>query len=282
MNFLIVDGEIIKKEDYLPGLLFQGDPFMLKQKIWFGFGGIPLFDENIESIENQVSKLNRELPELFANRRELFRLIKRMLNKNKFYRSGYIHIQIFWFNTEIHSVISSEAFSAFDFPYAQKGILLTFSNQQKTASNSFNPFAFFNQNIWEAALAEIRNSPYQNAVILNEKDDVCECSFANLFMIKGSKLLTPSLKSGCFDDILRSEILNNAKETGLTVVDSNHIQKEELKEMDEIFLASEEKGIQWVLGLGNKRFLHQMTDKIHEKTNDCLRKKQKHKIMKYN
>lgn len=275
MDFLIVDGEIVKKEDFNPGLFYESDPFLIRQKTWFGFGGIPLFTKNIELIENQAGKLQLNLPELFSDKRELFRISKRLLNKNKCYRSGYIHIQIFWNKNEIHSVIFSEALSEFDFPYSPKGILLTFSNQRKTASNSFNRFAFFNRNLWEASCAEIRNSPFQNSVILNEKNEVCECTFANIFLIKGNVLITPSLKSGCFSDILRPIVLKNAKKAGFNLSEANHLGKDGLTEMDEIFIASEETGIQWVLGLGNKRFLHQETDTIYEKINDFLKAKVK-------
>ena len=42
--------------------------------------------------------------------------------------------------------------------------------------------------------------------------------------------------------------------------------------MNEIFLASEENGIQWVLGVGNKRFVHRASIKIHELLNLQLKK----------
>jgi hypothetical protein len=43
--------------------------------------------------------------------------------------------------------------------------------------------------------------------------------------------------------------------------------------MDEVFFANEENGIQWVLGVGNKRFVHQVSDKINIELNHYLKTK---------
>ena len=84
-------------------------------------------------------------------------------------------------------------------------------------------------------------------------------------------LITPSLQTGCFEDKLRNTILGIATNINLKVVESAKIKKEDLTEMDEIFLASEENGVQWVLGVENKRFLHLFSAKIHEKLNEYLK-----------
>jgi hypothetical protein len=43
--------------------------------------------------------------------------------------------------------------------------------------------------------------------------------------------------------------------------------------MNEIFFASEEIGIQWVLGVENKRFVNPVTKQIHRKLNKILKEK---------
>jgi hypothetical protein len=41
--------------------------------------------------------------------------------------------------------------------------------------------------------------------------------------------------------------------------------------MNELFIAGEESGIQWILGVENKRFIHHYSEIIHEKLNDFLK-----------
>jgi len=276
MDFLIYNGEIkSKEEDNLSHLLYNGT-FSLNHKIWYGYGGIPLFDENIRLIGRQAEALNLPLPQLFQNKRELFRITKRMLNKNKFYRSGYVHCHIYRGNQNSELLITSNAFHDFEFPFSEEGKLITISPQKKHSENNFNPFGFFNEMLWETTLSQLRGLHFQNAVLTNEKGAVCECAFSNIFLIKRNELITPSKKTGCFIDVLRPYILETARLLKLKTVESASIQPADLKNMDEIFLASEQAGIQWVLGVENKRFLHRHSRQIHDKLNEFLKAKPGH------
>ena len=270
MDFIVVNGEIIKKQELKSIPFFIDDPFIITRKIWFGFGGIPLFSENLESLINALQTLNIEIPKLIQNRNELFRLTKRMLNKNKFYRSGVISLQILVGQYETNTVISSFAFPEFDFPISQQGIIINFSEFEKYSDNPLNKFAFFNIPKWKFSEARINNTSFQNSVIMNEKDIVCECISSNIFMVKGNTLFTPHPDTGCYTDSIRSHILNVAPEGGLQVQESANIKKQDVLKMSEIFLASEENGIQWVLGVGNKRYVHRFSDKIQQILNKRL------------
>lgn len=273
MDFLIYNGEIVAKEEINLSKLLYENSFALKQKIWYGFGGIPLFTENIRLIEKQAEVLKLPLPNIFSNKREFFRITKRLLNKNKFYRSGFIEIHLFWKNENVETIITSSAFSFFDFPFSGEGILTTSSNHKKHSQNKLNQFSFYNETIWETTLLELNSTYFKNAVLTNETGAVCECSFSNIFFLKGKKIITPALSAGCYNDSLRSVILKTAKSLKLVPVESDNIQLSELPKMDEIFLASEQTGIQWMLGFENKRFLHRYSDAIHEKLNEFLKEK---------
>lgn len=273
MDFLIHNGEIVRRKEINLSKFLYEKSFSLKQKIWYGFGGIPLFTENICLIEKQAEILKLPLPEIFSNKREFFRITKRMLNKNKFYRSGFIEIHLFWQKKNVDTVITSSAFSFFDFPFSEEGILITSSNHKKHSQNKLNQFSFYNETIWETTLLELNDTYFKNAVLTNETGAVCECSFSNIFFLKGKKIITPALNAGCYNDSLRSVILKTAKSLKLVPVESDNIQLSELPKTDEIFLASEQTGIQWALGFENKRFLHRHSDAIHEKLNEFLKEK---------
>lgn len=273
MDFLIVDNKIIPKNEVNLTSFFWDEPFVLSQKLWFGFGGIPLFQENIELLFQQMETLNLPIPEPFKNIKELFRITKRMLNKNKFYRSGLVHFQLFWYDLKVIPVITSLAFPEFDFPFSMHGLLVTYSTLKKHSEIFLNRYSFYNNTLWKAAEAQLRDSHFQNSILLNEKNFVCECINTNIFMIKKNVLITPSLQTGCFEGKLRDTILKIAFNINFKVVESAKIKKEDLLQMDEIFIASEENGIQWVLGVENKRFVHQYSAKIHKKLNEYLKSK---------
>jgi branched-chain amino acid aminotransferase len=272
MDYVILNGEIVKQHETGFTSFFWDEPFVITQKLWFGFGGIPLFHENLENIKLVLNTLNIDIPGLLNDERELFRIIKRMLNKNRFFRSGIITCRIFIGSTETNTIISSFAFPGFDFPISKPGLIINFSEFEKYMGNPLNQFAFFNDPHWKFAEARLQGTTFNNSIFLNEKGFVCDCISANIFIIKGKVLYTPSVKTGCYTDSLRNQILEIARNLNIKVLESDEIAKEDIIQMSEIFLASEENGIQWVLGIGTKRFVHLYSEKIHELLNENLKK----------
>lgn len=271
MRFIILDGKILEKKDVLLPEEFTKNRLAMSQKMWYGYGGIPLFPENMDLLRTQAVVLKLPFPADFENNRELFRLIKRMLNKNRFYRSGHVHMQIFYGKDSIHTLVSSTTFSEFAFPFSEEGILAAFSTQKKFTPNVMNRMPFFNERLWQTALSEIIDTPFHQSIILNEKDSACECAFSSLYFISGNELITPSYRSGCHENALRRLVIEAAEKLGLKTNEAAFISQDEILEADEIFCASEEWGIQWILGIEQQRFIHYYSEKIAEELNVLLK-----------
>ncbi|MCF6356475.1 MAG: aminotransferase class IV [Draconibacterium sp.] len=273
MEFLIINGKVLRKEEANLTHLFWDEPFILSQKIWFGFGGIPLFNKNIDFLTQQLNVFNISVPGFLKNKRELFRITKRMLNKNKFYRSGIINIQLFIIDTKIDYVITSIGYPEFDFLFSKHGLHVNFSESKRRSANDLNRHLFYNKTNWRIKQSQLRDSTFNNSILINEKGMISEGIGSNIFMIKENVLITPSLGSGCFEDTIRNIILETAPLLQLKTIELSNIKKEHIFEMNEIFFASEETGIQWILGVENKRFVNPVTKQIHQKLNDILKKK---------
>lgn len=273
MEFVIVDGEILKKEETNVTSYLWNEPQLLLFKIWFGYGGIPLFPESVARIRQYLNITGAEIPAILKNQRELFRLTKRMLNKNKFFRSGYVNIHLFIRKRKVNTLITSTAFATFEFPISEQGLLLQFSGFNKFSGNPLGKYHLQHQITEEAEKAEILNSLYQNSIFLNENNVICDAIGANIFMFKNNTLITPSLETGCIDDILRSLILEIAVSLGYKVLESASIKKKDLLQMNEIFLADSSNGIKWIMGVENKRFVRQNSIYIHKKLVEFLKNK---------
>ncbi len=273
MEFVIINGEVIEKNEAQLRNFWGDNPFIIAQKFWFGFGGIPLLEENIQSLSLQFNSFGLQLPELFLNQRELFRLSKRMLNKNKYYRSGYLICHFYLSEQKVQSVITSKAFTGFDFPITEKGIFLRVANTIKSSATAHHSLKCYNQLLWISEHIRTPLNTDESLIFLNEEEKLCEGLAANIYLLKDKVLATPAVKSGCYTDVLRPLILTQAKNLNLKVIETDQLTRQHLVEMDEIFLASEAKGIQWVLGFNNKRFIHEYADKIHTQLNQFLRNK---------
>ena len=109
------------------------------------------------------------------------------------------------------------------------------------------------------ALEDARARGFDEALRLNERREVVSATTANVFWVKNGEMFTPHLATGCLNGTTRSFVLENftVKETQADLA--------ELSEPDEIFLTSAGIGIAKVASLGEKTFVHRITNRVEEK-----------------
>lgn len=269
-DFLIINGEILSEQEARLAVL-PTDTLIVSQKVWFGYGGIPLLQQNIVSIKKQLESLGAKLPDLLQNKRETFRLTKRMLNKNKFYRSGLISFQFILSRERVDYVVRAKAKEIFDFPLSEQGLLVEFYNDQVCDKNRFSKLRCHHVNHWRMAESQINTRTKTSQILLNHKHFLTEGVASNLFMVKDGVLISPDLTTGCYEDVLRHIVLELAKKMKLKIIETPNIEMQHFLSMDEAFFISEEKGIQWILGIANKRFVNEVSSQLHLQLNDYLK-----------
>ncbi len=78
---------------------------------------------------------------------------------------------------------------------------------------------------------------FHEVVLLNERDEVAECTSANIFAIHGSHVTTPPVSSGCLPGITRAVLLEEIRIPGL-VIEPAVLRLEDLQSADEVFITS--------------------------------------------
>ncbi|MBE7175262.1 MAG: aminotransferase class IV [Mucilaginibacter polytrichastri] len=104
------------------------------------------------------------------------------------------------------------------------------------------------------------------AFILNDKGNLCESISANVFVWYNDCLYTPALSEGCIAGVMRQAVIRLAIEHNIPLSEAE-ISPEILREADEVFLTNSVRGIQWVMGFGNKRYFNEVSRKLIEKLN---------------
>lgn len=89
--------------------------------------------------------------------------------------------------------------------------------------------------VWAAA--EAQQAGFDEVVLLNERGEVSECTAANIFAVKGDKVLTPPLSSGCLEGVTRGVLMEVAADAGTSVVEQT-LRPEDLYAADEVFITS--------------------------------------------
>ena len=95
-------------------------------------------------------------------------------------------------------------------------------------------------NVW--AISEAVKEGYDEVVMLNERGEVAECTSANIFMVKGEKILTPPLSSGCLEGVTRGILMEIAPEAGLAVIEHS-LRPEDLYSAEEVFISSTNRNL---------------------------------------
>ncbi|MCP4911638.1 MAG: D-amino acid aminotransferase [Oligoflexia bacterium] len=92
------------------------------------------------------------------------------------------------------------------------------------------------------AMQQAKEMGADDAVMLNHKGQVTECTTSNIWIIQGQKIMTPPLQAGLLGGITRKALLALGKKHGLDMIESN-FTADSLKQADEAFITSSTKEI---------------------------------------
>ena len=155
--------------------------------------------------------------------------VSRGLSKNK----GFSISQ----NEAASLVITVAAFLPRPQKYYTNGIkadIARFRRNSKSFSSSFKV-----PNYLDSIIARNQAMPTGSfeTIFLNESGHVCEGSVSNVFMVRGNRLVTPSLDCGVLPGITRNAVLELAPYAALGIQEGK-FTAEDLKASDEVFVTN--------------------------------------------
>jgi branched-chain amino acid aminotransferase len=122
---------------------------------------------------------------------------------------------------------------------------------------------------------EAHERGYDEVVLLNERDEVSECTSANIFVVLGDRVITPPLSAGCLPGVTRDLLLNEIKVPGIQVSE-NTLLLPDLEAADEVFITSTTRDVLPVVAIEGlqirrqgdigRRLNRAFTDYIHKYT----------------
>ena len=88
--------------------------------------------------------------------------------------------------------------------------------------------------------ADARDRGYDEAIMLNTRGHVAECTASNIFIVSGTRLLTPPLSDGLLPGITRATVLELARrgQSPFAEVNERTLGLEEVRQADEAFLTN--------------------------------------------
>lgn len=95
-------------------------------------------------------------------------------------------------------------------------------------------------NVWN--LYEAQQAGWDEVVLLNERGEVAECTAANIFCVRGGKVFTPPLASGCLEGVTRGLLLEIGPAAGVAV-EETALKPDDLYAADEVFISSTNRNL---------------------------------------
>ena len=114
---------------------------------------------------------------------------------------------------------------------------------------------------WAMNLTWLENAQrrgFDEVILLNERDEVAECTSANIFAAQGGEVFTPPLASGCLPGITREVLLGEIHVPGIRIAEKT-LRLEHLAAADEVFITSTTRDLLPVV-----RIEDQAVGRVHE------------------
>ena len=118
-----------------------------------------------------------------------------------------------------------------------KGVRLCYTPRARYAAGEFAGAKILS---WAPNLTWLERAQargFDETILLNERDEVAECTSANIFAAKGDQVWTPPLTSGCLPGVTRDLLLHEIHVAGYKVCEKT-LTAAELEAADEVFITS--------------------------------------------
>jgi branched-chain amino acid aminotransferase len=131
------------------------------------------------------------------------------------------------------------------------GVKLTYVPQARHAASMFAGAKILSwaMNLTWVEAAQAKG--FDEAILLNERNEVSECTSANIFIAHGNQVWTPPLTSGCLPGVTRELLLSEVHAPGFPVSEQV-LKPEDLESADEVFITSTTRELLPILEIEGK------------------------------
>jgi branched-chain amino acid aminotransferase len=119
--------------------------------------------------------------------------------------------------------------------------------------NNFLPYAM--------AALHAKKEKWNDAILLNTGNRLCDTTIANIFLIKEETVYTPALSEGCIAGVIRSNLIEKLTAASYKMV-GGILSTEDLLGADEVFFTNSIYNMRWVQRIGDKTYKNNQAQKI--------------------
>ncbi len=138
--------------------------------------------------------------------------------------------------TDPQVIIITDAISLYPPELYENGLKIITAGTMRNHPSALNP-RIKSLNYLNNIMAKVEgtNAGCLEALMLNHKGEVAECTGDNIFVVRRGEVHTPSIDAGILEGITRNAVMELARATGLTVVERS-MDRHDIYTAEECFL----------------------------------------------
>lgn len=246
-----------------------GDGVFETMKVWHG--KILLEELHFERLKNSLQVLKIKLPSGFTELRlkdEILELCK----KNNCDSSARVRLSVsrgngglYESNDQLLYLIECSQLEKEPAGFNEIGLTIGIYPDARKSIDAFSNLKSANFLPYAMAALYAKENKWDDCILLNSKERICDATIANVFIIQDGKLITPPLSEGCVAGVMRRKILESDFSGFWLQVKESVLKAEDLLNADEIFLTNAVSGIRWVKQLEEQTYRSEKTQKLFER-----------------
>ncbi|TAL50989.1 MAG: aminotransferase class IV [Chitinophagaceae bacterium] len=144
----------------------------------------------------------------------------------------------------------------------ENGLVIDIYPDARKSIDMFSNLKSANYLPYVMAALYARDNKFNDCLILNIHERICDATIANVFWIMDGVVFTPPLTEGCVAGVMRRFLLENMQDAGYAMREQEFII-DNLEHADEVFLTNTIQGVRWVKKFRDKTYTNTTTQKIY-------------------
>ncbi len=231
---------------------------------------------HVQRLQKSMQVLKMTHPQLLTSN-TLQEKVEKLCRINKISQSARVRLSIYRKDggyytpecSETNYLIEAEKYPETNFPINQRGLITTIYADMYKPSGILSNLKTSNSLVYVMAGLFKAKMNIDDTILFNEKGNICETSTSNLFLIKDGKIYTPSLQNGCIAGVMRAVVLSLLQQNNIPFEEGT-LSSDFLQQADEAFTTNAIKGIQWIVGIGNKRYFNNTALTLSKLLNESI------------
>ena len=163
-------------------------------------------------------------------------------------------------------IIESTLLKESKFFLNQKGLSLGLYKENLLPNNILSTIKTNNKILNTLAAIYAKENNYNDVLLMNQNNNLVESISGNIFLIHNGEIITPTLKNGCVDGVMRKVIIEKMNFS----IQEKTISLSDLLNAQEIFITNVIVGVQWCEFFKTKKYIKGLVTEINRVLNTLI------------